>query len=50
MRNLSAEEARAFYDHDVIDLYAERFDPVPRVRDLPNWLPDENAPDVAPPS
>ena len=39
--------ADAGHDHDVIDLYAERFDPVLRVRDLPNWLPDENAPDVA---
>jgi NAD(P)H dehydrogenase (quinone) len=39
--------ADAGHEHDVIDLYAERFDPVLRVKDLPNWLPDENAPDVA---
>ncbi len=39
--------ADAGHEHDVIDLYAERFDPVLRVQDLPNWLPDENAPDVA---
>jgi NAD(P)H dehydrogenase (quinone) len=39
--------ADAGHEHDVIDLYAERFDPVLTVKDLPNWLPDENAPDVA---
>ncbi len=39
--------ADAGHEHDVIDLYAERFDPVLRLQDLPNWLPDENAPDVA---
>ena len=39
--------ADAGHEHDVIDLYAERFDPVLSVKDLPNWLPDENAPDVA---
>ena len=39
--------ADAGHEHDVIDLYAERFDPVLRAQDLPNWLPDENAPDVA---
>jgi NAD(P)H dehydrogenase (quinone) len=39
--------ADAGHEHDVIDLYAERFDPVLRLKDLPNWLPDENAPDVA---
>jgi len=39
--------AEAGHEHDVIDLYAERFDPVLRLQDLPNWLPDENAPDVA---
>jgi len=37
----------AGHEHEVIDLYAERFDPVLRVRDLANWLPDQNAPDVA---
>jgi NAD(P)H dehydrogenase (quinone) len=37
----------AGHAHHVIDLYAERFDPVLKVRDLANWLPDENAPDVA---
>jgi NAD(P)H dehydrogenase (quinone) len=37
----------AGHEHDVIDLYAERFDPVLRVGDLANWLPDDNAPDVA---
>jgi NAD(P)H dehydrogenase (quinone) len=37
----------AGHEHDVIDLYAERFDPVLTLKDLPNWLPDENAPDVA---
>lgn len=39
--------ADAGHEHQVIDLYAERFDPVLRAKDLPNWLPDENAPDVA---
>jgi len=37
----------AGHEHRVIDLYAERFDPVLTLKDLPNWLPDENAPDVA---
>jgi NAD(P)H dehydrogenase (quinone) len=36
----------AGHTNEVIDLYATRFDPVLRTRDLPNWLPDENAPDV----
>lgn len=31
---------------EVIDLYATGFDPVLKPRDLSNWLPDENAPDV----
>jgi NAD(P)H dehydrogenase (quinone) len=39
--------ADAGHEHRVIDLYAERFDPVLTLKDLPNWLPDENAPDVA---
>jgi NAD(P)H dehydrogenase (quinone) len=39
--------ADAGHEHDVIDLYAERFDPVLKLQDLPSWLPDENAPDVA---
>jgi NAD(P)H dehydrogenase (quinone) len=39
--------ADAGHAHDVIDLYADRFDPVLKIQDLPNWLPDENAPDVA---
>jgi NAD(P)H dehydrogenase (quinone) len=36
----------AGHTHEVIDLYAIGFDPVLRARDLPNWLPDANAPDV----
>ncbi len=38
--------ADAGHQNEVIDLYAMGFDPVLRTRDLPNWLPDENAPDV----
>jgi len=36
----------AGHTHEVVDLYAIGFDPVLKSRDLPNWLPDENAPDV----
>ncbi len=36
----------AGHTSEVLDLYATGFDPVLRMRDLPNWLPDENAPDV----
>jgi NAD(P)H dehydrogenase (quinone) len=36
----------AGHTSDVIDLYATGFDPVLKPRDLSNWLPDENAPDV----
>jgi NAD(P)H dehydrogenase (quinone) len=32
--------------NETIDLYAIGFDPVLKLRDLANWLPDENAPDV----
>jgi NAD(P)H dehydrogenase (quinone) len=39
--------ADAGHANETIDLYAIGFDPVLRQRDLPNWLPDENAPDVA---
>jgi len=37
----------AGHTSEVLDLYAMRFDPVLRKRDLPNYLPDANAPDVA---
>lgn len=37
----------AGHTNEVVDLYAIGFDPVLRTRDLPNWLPDENAPDAA---
>jgi NAD(P)H dehydrogenase (quinone) len=37
----------AGHTSEVVDLYAIGFDPVLTTRDLPNWLPDENAPDVA---
>ena len=36
----------AGHTSEVIDLYAMGFDPVLKTRDFPNWLPDENAPDV----
>ena len=36
----------AGHTSEVIDLYATGFDPVLKTRDLSNWLPDENAPDV----
>jgi NAD(P)H dehydrogenase (quinone) len=36
----------AGHTNEVVDLYAIGFDPVLRIRDFPNWLPDENAPDV----
>ena len=36
----------AGHTNEVIDLYAIGFDPVLRTEDFPNWLPDENAPDV----
>ena len=36
----------AGHTSEVVDLYAIGFDPVLRTRDLFNWLPDENAPDV----
>lgn len=35
------------HTNEVVDLYAIGFDPVLKMRDLPNWLPDQNAPDVA---
>jgi NAD(P)H dehydrogenase (quinone) len=38
--------ADAGHTNETIDLYAIGFDPVLKKRDLPNWLPDENAPDV----
>lgn len=37
----------AGHTNDVLDLYATRFDPVLRTRDFRNYLPDENAPDIA---
>lgn len=36
----------AGHTNEVIDLYAIGFDPVLRIRDFANWLPDDNAPDV----
>ncbi len=36
----------AGHTNEVVDLYAIGFDPVLTTRDFPNWLPDENAPDV----
>jgi NAD(P)H dehydrogenase (quinone) len=36
----------AGHTNETIDLYAIGFDPVLKMRDLANWLPDENAPDV----
>lgn len=36
----------AGHSSEVIDLYAIGFDPVLKMRDYANWLPDENAPDV----
>ena len=36
----------AGHANELIDLYAIGFDPVLRMRDYVNWLPDENAPDV----
>jgi NAD(P)H dehydrogenase (quinone) len=36
----------AGHTNETIDLYAIGFDPVLKSRDLTNWLPDENAPDV----
>ena len=37
----------AGHEHEVLDLYAIKFDPVLKPRDYANWLPDKNAPDVA---
>ncbi len=37
----------AGHTHELVDLYAIGFDPVLKSRDVVNWLPDENAPDVA---
>lgn len=37
----------AGHTNEVLDLYAMEFDPVLKMRDFTNWLPDENAPDVA---
>jgi NAD(P)H dehydrogenase (quinone) len=37
----------AGHTSEVVDLYAIRFDPVLKMNDYANWLPDENAPDVA---
>lgn len=34
------------HPNEVLDLYAMRFDPVLRMKDFANWLPDRNAPDV----
>jgi NAD(P)H dehydrogenase (quinone) len=36
----------AGHTNEVVDLYAIGFNPVLTTRDFPNWLPDENAPDV----
>ena len=36
----------AGHTNEVVDLYAIKFDPVLKMRDFANWLPDENAPDV----
>jgi NAD(P)H dehydrogenase (quinone) len=36
----------AGHTHEVVDLYAIGFDPVLKSRDVVNWLPDENAPDI----
>jgi NAD(P)H dehydrogenase (quinone) len=36
----------AGHTNETINLYAIGFDPVLKDRDLTNWLPDENAPDV----
>ncbi len=36
----------AGHTSEVVDLYAIGFDPVLKSRDFPNWLPDENAPEV----
>jgi NAD(P)H dehydrogenase (quinone) len=35
------------HTNDVLDLYAVKFDPVLKMKDFANWLPDRNAPDVA---
>ena len=37
----------AGHTNDVLDLYATGFDPVLRARDLRNYLPDVNAPEIA---
>jgi NAD(P)H dehydrogenase (quinone) len=36
----------AGHTNEVVDLYAIKFDPVLKMKDYVNWLPDENAPDV----
>jgi NAD(P)H dehydrogenase (quinone) len=36
----------AGHQSEVVDLYAIGFDPVARLRDMPSWLPDSNAPDM----
>ncbi len=36
----------AGHSHELVDLYDIGFDPVLKTRDVVNWLPDENAPDV----
>jgi NAD(P)H dehydrogenase (quinone) len=36
----------AGHSNEIVDLYAIDFNPVLRIKDLANWLPDENAPDV----
>ncbi len=36
----------AGHNSEVIDLYAIKFDPVLKMKDYANWLPDQNAPDV----
>jgi NAD(P)H dehydrogenase (quinone) len=37
----------AGHTSEVVDLYATGFNPVLRMNDYVNWLPDDNAPDVA---
>ena len=36
----------AGHTNELVDLYAIRFNPVLKMRDYTNWLPDENAPYV----
>lgn len=47
LERFSAGLHDAGHENEVLDLYAIQFDPVLKTRDVVNWLPDENAPDVA---